>query len=91
MKKRWVAKAVADDNLFQALKQEIQTTDVLLHLIAQRNLQNLQEAHTYFQPDISQLHSPFLMRDMEKAVDRLQKAFEAKEKIVIYGDYDVDG
>lgn len=91
MKKRWVAKAVSDENLFLALKQEIQTTDVLLHLIAQRNLQNLQEAHTYFQPDISQLHSPFLMQDMEKAIARLQKAFEANEKIVIYGDYDVDG
>ncbi len=91
MKKRWVAKAVADENLFQALKQQIQTTDVLLHLIAQRNLQNLQEAHTYFQPDISQLHCPFLMQDMDKAVLRLQKAFDAGEKIVIYGDYDVDG
>ena len=91
MNKRWVAKAVPDENLFLALKEEIQTTDILLKLIAQRNLQNLQEAHTYFQPDIKQLHSPFLMQDMEKAVARLQQAFSQKEKIVIYGDYDVDG
>ncbi|RYD75741.1 MAG: single-stranded-DNA-specific exonuclease RecJ [Sphingobacteriales bacterium] len=91
MKKRWVAKAVPDENIFNALKQEIETTDILLKLIAQRNLQNLQEAHTYFQPDIKQLHAPFLMKDMQKAVSRLQKAFAENEKIVIYGDYDVDG
>jgi single-stranded-DNA-specific exonuclease len=91
MNKRWVSRAQPEQSVIEALRNEIKTTDVLLRLIAQRGINNLSEALTYFQPDLKQLHSPFLMKDMDKAVARLQKAFDANEKIIIYGDYDVDG
>jgi single-stranded-DNA-specific exonuclease len=89
--KRWLQKPFPDKELFDSLKKEIQTSDILLSLIAQRNLQNIQEAHSYFVPSLEHLHSPFLMKDMDKAVERIHRAIENKEKIVVYGDYDVDG
>jgi single-stranded-DNA-specific exonuclease len=91
MNKRWVARPQPDNTVLDALRDEIKTTEVLLKLIAQRDINNLSEALTFFQPNISQLHPPFLMKDMDKAVDRIQQAFDKGEKIIIYGDYDVDG
>jgi single-stranded-DNA-specific exonuclease len=89
--KRWVAKPAADETLFQSLKNQINTNDMLLRLIAQRNITSFQEAHSYFLPSYDALHSPFLMKDMDKAVGKIHQAIVAQKKIVVYGDYDVDG
>jgi single-stranded-DNA-specific exonuclease len=89
--KRWVARPAPDEELFQTLKQQIKTNDILLKLIAQRNITSLTEAHSYFLPSKEALHSPFLMKDMDVAVERIHSAIAKGEKIVIYGDYDVDG
>lgn len=91
MNKRWIAKNAPDEEVFQKLKNELKTSDILLKLIAQRNISSLQEAHSYFVPTLDALHAPFLMKNMDRAVDRISKAISGNEKIVIYGDYDVDG
>jgi len=90
-KKNWVAKPAADEELFQSLKSQIQTGDILLRLIAQRNISSFNEARSYFMPSIDDLHSPFLMKDMDAAVQIIHDAMAAQQKIVVYGDYDVDG
>ena len=59
--------------------------------MVQRNIKTFAEAKSFFRPRLEELHDPFLMKDMDKAVIRLDKALTANEKILIYGDYDVDG
>ena len=63
----------------------------IAELLVQRGISSVAEAEHFFNPSLSDLHDPFFMRDMDKAVNRLNKAMGAKEKILIYGDYDVDG
>lgn len=89
--KRWIAKNAPDESVFQKLKDQLKTSEILLKLIAQRNISSLQEAHSYFVPTLDALHAPFLMKNMDKAVARIHEAINANEKIVVYGDYDVDG
>lgn len=60
-------------------------------LLVQRGISTFDEAKAFFRPELSQLHDPFLIKDMDKAVERLNKALQKKENILIYGDYDVDG
>ena len=60
-------------------------------LLVQRGIQSIDEAEKFFHPSLRDLHDPFLMPDMDKAVDRLNRAMGAKERILVYGDYDVDG
>ena len=64
---------------------------VVAQLLAQRGITTFEEARTFFRPHIGQLHDPFLMQDMDKAVARLQQAIGQKEAVMVYGDYDVDG
>lgn len=66
-------------------------TPVMVKLLNERGITNIEEAHKFFTPQLSDLHDPFLMPDMEKAVARLNEAMGAKERILVYGDYDVDG
>jgi single-stranded-DNA-specific exonuclease len=63
----------------------------LATLLIQRGINDFEKARKFFRPDLSQMHNPFLMKDMDKAVERLEKAILNNEKILIYGDYDVDG
>ncbi|MEI7670335.1 MAG: single-stranded-DNA-specific exonuclease RecJ, partial [Pseudomonadota bacterium] len=90
MLKRWVQK---DSNieLRNLLKDELKIHPVLCNLLAQRNISTYQEAKDFFRPSLDHLHDPFLMKDMDKAIERIQQAMTNKEKILIYGDYDVDG
>ena len=60
-------------------------------LLLQRNIHNVAEAERFFHPSLRDLHDPFLMDNMDVAVERLNRAMGAKEKIMVYGDYDVDG
>lgn len=91
MERRWIYKPVppigAVENLSKALNLNHYLTTVLL----QRGIHDFESARSYFRPSADQLHDPFLMRDMEAAVSRLHLAISRNEKILIYGDYDVDG
>ncbi|NCB14510.1 MAG: single-stranded-DNA-specific exonuclease RecJ, partial [Erysipelotrichia bacterium] len=64
---------------------------VLVRLLLQRGIDTKEKAIDFFKPSLKNLHDPFLMKDMDKAVERLDKAIKKQEKILVYGDYDVDG
>ncbi|WP_448699923.1 single-stranded-DNA-specific exonuclease RecJ [Mucilaginibacter sp. AW1-3] len=91
MQKRWSVKAKSDDGDVLKLSTELNIDPVLSTLLVQRDIHTFEEARTFFRPETHQLHDPFLMRDMEKAILRIERAFADGEKIMIYGDYDVDG
>ena len=73
------------------LSEEIGVSQTLCLLLVKRGISTAEEARAYFRPQLQALHDPFLMRDMDRAVDRLNKAMGNREKVMIYGDYDVDG
>ncbi len=73
------------------LADELSISPILAQLLIQREIYTFEEARNFFRPDLANLHNPFLMMDMDKAVNRLTKAMQHNEKILIYGDYDVDG
>ena len=91
METRWIIAKDADKQLVKSLSESLGIDEILAILLVQRGITNFEEAKNFFRPSLSQLHDPFLMKDMDKAVDRLQKAMNDGEKILIYGDYDVDG
>ena len=73
------------------LQQELNISEPLAILLAQRGITTFQQAKDFFRPTLSQLHNPFLMKGMKEAVTRLDHALKNNETILIYGDYDVDG
>ncbi|HRZ96654.1 MAG TPA: single-stranded-DNA-specific exonuclease RecJ [Paludibacter sp.] len=73
------------------LAEELSISPILAQLLVQREIYTYDDARNFFRPDLSNLHDPFLMADMDKAIDRLTTAMQYNEKILIYGDYDVDG
>ena len=89
--KRWIVKPVIDQEAVGRLSAELGVDPVLASLLVQRGVTTFEQARSFFRPDLSELHDPFLMKDMDKAVERLRKAIVSGEKILIYGDYDVDG
>lgn len=90
MQKRWNILS-AEDNRTAALRQDLNIHPALIKILVQRNLDTYEKAKAFFNPELSDLHSPWLMKDMEKAVDRVLAAFNNREKILVFGDYDVDG
>lgn len=84
-------KEAADPEIVSRLSSELGIDRVLAELLAQRGISTFEQARAFFRPDLANLHDPFLMKDMDKAVDRLGQAIFGGEKILIYGDYDVDG
>lgn len=91
MQKRWVLKSKADVKITNKLREELNINAVLAELLVGREIGTFDEAKQFFRPQLSDLHDPFLMQDMEKAIARIIQAIGNKEKILIYGDYDVDG
>jgi single-stranded-DNA-specific exonuclease len=91
MKKNWVVKPPSDKTLVENLSQQLNINKVLASLLVQRGITTFDEAKTFFRPQLTMLHDPFLMKDMDKAINRIDTAIGNKEKILIYGDYDVDG
>ncbi|RYE26236.1 MAG: single-stranded-DNA-specific exonuclease RecJ [Sphingobacteriaceae bacterium] len=91
MQKRWVLEDEGNRQQVLQLAEALQVDEVLSTLLVQRGITSFEEAKHFFRPDIGHLHDPFLMQDMEKAVLRIEKAIQNQEKILIYGDYDVDG
>ena len=74
----------------RALSREIGISPILCHLLRERGITSAAEAKRFFRPQLSELHDPFLMKDMDIAVERLNLAMGRKERIMVYGDYDVD-
>jgi len=91
MEKRWVVKEKGDKELVEKLSGVLNINTNLTNLLAQRGVTEFEEAKTFFRPELTQLHDPFLMKDMDVAIERIEKAIQNKERILIYGDYDVDG
>ena len=89
--RKWIVKEPGNPVLVRQLAQELGIDHVLSELLVQRGIKSYDQAREFFRPDLSMLHDPFLMVDMQKAVDRIELAVSRKEKILIYGDYDVDG
>ena len=90
MEKRWRILAT-DLEKSQALQQSLGINRTLCQILTQRGLHTFEQARSFFRPNLSQLHDPWLMKDMRKAVDRITKAISSQEKILVFGDYDVDG
>lgn len=88
---QWKAKAIPDAKTIVHLQECLGVNQVVACLLAQRGITTFDEAKSFFRPDLSQIHDPFLMKDMDKAVGRLQRAIDAAEPIMVFGDYDVDG
>ncbi len=91
MKKRWIFKEKPDNHLIQQLSSEINVSPAVASLLAQRHINAYDQAKNFFRPNLKQLHNPFLMKDMDHAVNRLVLAMKRAERILVYGDYDVDG
>ena len=77
--------------LSKKLSKELGISPILTRLLIQRGITTQEDARTFFEPKIEHLHDPFLMKDMDIAVERLNQAIGNKERIMVYGDYDVDG
>ena len=90
MQKRWIHQ-LPDPQVIAKLRTELNLQPALLELLVKRGVHNLESAKRFFRPDPNALHSPWLMKDMDKAVDRIERALNNQENILIYGDYDVDG
>ena len=88
---RWLVKPKPDIEAVQALAKELDISEVVAYLLVQRGITNFDAAKQFFRPDWHHLHDPFLMKDMDVAVDRLQQAIDKNETIMVFGDYDVDG
>ncbi len=91
MDKVWNLKPQGDSNEIKHLSAALNVNMVIANLLAQRGVATFNEARKFFRPSLSDLHDPFLMKDMDKAVARLERAILDQEKVLIYGDYDVDG
>jgi len=91
MEKRWVVKDKGDTAVVKQLSGTLGVSESLANLMVQRNITTVAEAKAFFIPSLDYLHDPFLMKDMNIAVDRISTAIKKNEKILVYGDYDVDG
>ena len=91
LNKRWTIREVEDDNLFKALADSLNISEVLARLLFLRDIKTFSEAKFFFRPSIESLHDPYLMLGMETAAKRVIHALTENQPICIYGDYDVDG
>lgn len=88
---RWTLKPKPDAKKLADLKEALQVDEVIATLLLQRGIETYEDAKRFFRPSLNDLHDPFLMKDMDKAVARIEKAIADQENILVYGDYDVDG
>jgi single-stranded-DNA-specific exonuclease len=91
MEKKWVLKERGDSVVVRQLAESMGVSESLANLMVQRNISTAEEASAFFNPSLDYLHDPFMMKDMNIAVERLSTAVKKNEKILVYGDYDVDG
>ena len=88
---RWTLKTKPETKEVKALEEALQVDATVATLLLQRGIKTYEEAKHFFRPSLKHLHDPFLMKDMDKAVVRIEEAIANKENILVYGDYDVDG
>ncbi len=88
---RWTIKPKPSEEKIKHLAQALNVEDFVAQLLVQRGIETFEDAKNFFRPSLDHLHDPYLMKDMEKAVKRIEKAIENKERILVFGDYDVDG
>ena len=91
MNTKWLIKDAPDALQVENLKNEMNVSEVVAYMLVQRGITEFDEAKSFFRASLKELHDPFLMKDMERAVERVNIALEEGQKILIYGDYDVDG
>jgi single-stranded-DNA-specific exonuclease len=91
MEKRWLLREGGDESVVTTLATEMAVPAVIANLMVQRGITGKDQAEEFFNPSLKSLHDPFLMKDMNRAVDRISTAIARNEKILVYGDYDVDG
>ncbi len=89
--RKWILQTPADPEIAGRLAAELGVDKVLAQLLVKRGVTTFEQARSFFRPSLDDLHDPFMMKDMDSAVERLRKAITAEEKILVYGDYDVDG
>ncbi len=88
---RWTIKPKSETDKVEALQKALQVDAITASLLIQRGISSFEEARLFFRPSLGDLHDPFLMKDMAKAVSRIEAAISSQENILVYGDYDVDG
>lgn len=88
---RWIIKSKPNPKIVEKLSSELGVENTIAYLLAQRGIENFDQAKVFFRPQLTDLHNPYLMKDMDKAVARIKSAISEKQSILIYGDYDVDG
>ena len=88
---RWTFKTAPNKKKVDQLSNDLSIDPILASLLVQRNIDSFKKAKEFFRPSLEDLHDPFLLKDMDKAVSRIEKAIIDNENILIYGDYDVDG
>lgn len=88
---RWNPKSKPNPEKVQALQQALQVDEIIATLLVQRGIETFEQAKTFFRPTLVDLHNPYLMKDMDRAVARIEKAIANNENILVFGDYDVDG
>lgn len=88
---RWTLKPKPSPEKVELLANQLNVDELIATLLIQRGIENFEEARAFFRPDLSDLHNPYLMKDMDKAVARIEKAIHDGENILVFGDYDVDG
>src|SRR5450631_1176106 len=90
MEKRWKLK-YADETKVLVLAEQLKVHPLISRILVGRGIENYEDAKTFFRPELSQLHDPWTMKDMDLAVNRILAATVQNEKILVFGDYDVDG
>ena len=88
---RWNIKPLPDTQKTQALAEALNVNQILAGLLVQRGIETFEQARSFFRPSLADLHDPYLMKDMARAVSRIERAIEKQENILVFGDYDVDG
>ena len=88
---RWMLKPQPEKEKVDKLAKELQVDPIIASILCQRNIETFEDAKNYFRPSLEEIHDPFLMKDMDVAVARIETAISNNENILIYGDYDVDG
>lgn len=88
---RWTLQSKPEKQKVQQLQNELQVDEIIATLLVQRGIETFEQARTFFRPTLADLHDPFLMKDMDKAVSRILLAIQNHENILVFGDYDVDG
>jgi single-stranded-DNA-specific exonuclease len=90
MNKRWETKK-PNNAIVQKLVKDLDVSEIVAHLLVLRGIKTFDEAKYFFRPELSHLHDPFLMKNMQQAVERIEAAIQKNQKVLVYGDYDVDG